>query len=337
MKRKLMAVCALLLTLVACNHKELCLHYPHRARIRINVDWSEFPEEQPTGMTVMVYPADGGAPQTTLSNTLDHVYVNLEEGYYHTLVFNQSVTEFGSFEFRGMNRWEDAEVLAVNVSSRWYESRSGEERVVTEPEWLGIDSDGTVEVTPQMAEISSVHMGSNPKEDVEYVIATHVPHNIIYTMHVVVHIPDGVYNLRSARSALSGLSEGVMFSTLRRSNRVATQLLEDWTLTVDKENPVKGTLTTSFHCFGLPDAHQGLPEENRFLLSMLLVDGKTQIDVPVEVGHLIEESDGGVLTLYLELTLPDGLPDVQPEGGSSSGFDATVEDWGDEIEHEIQM
>jgi len=28
---------------------------------------------------------------------------------------------------------------------------------------------------------------------------------------------------------------------------------------------------------------------------------------------------------------------VKPEGGSSSGFDATVEDWGEEIEHDIKL
>lgn len=341
MKHTFIYICAsfLLLALVACNHKELCLHYPHRAKIRINVDWSEFPEEKPSGMTVMTYSeTDAIPPQTILSNTLDHVYVNLEEGNYHTLVFNQSVSEFGSFIFRDMDKWELAEVVAANVSSRWYEGRADEERVVTEPEWLGIDSDGTVEVTPEMAEISSEHMGSAPKEEVEYVIATHVPRNIIYTMHVEVHIPGGVYNLRSARAALGGLSEGVKFSTLRRDNDIVTQLLEEWTLTVDKENPVQGTLTTSFQCFGLPHSHQGIPEENHFLLSMLLVDNKTQVDVPFEVGHLFErDEDSTTLTLYLELTLPEVLPDVKPEGGSGSGFDATVEDWGEEIEHEIQM
>ena len=64
---------------------------------------------------------------------------------------------------------------------------------------------------------------------------------------------------------------------------------------------------------------------------------KTIVDFPFEVGHEFEKDKDGKLVLYLELDLPDPLPDVKPEGGSSSGFDATVEDWGDEIEHEIEM
>ena len=35
--------------------------------------------------------------------------------------------------------------------------------------------------------------------------------------------------------------------------------------------------------------------------------------------------------LYPDITLPD----VKPEGGSSGGFDATVDDWGDEVEFEV--
>ena len=43
------------------------------------------------------------------------------------------------------------------------------------------------------------------------------------------------------------------------------------------------------------------------------------------------------LKLTLNLELPEPLPDVKPEGGSAGGFDATVEDWGEEIEIEVPV
>ena len=43
------------------------------------------------------------------------------------------------------------------------------------------------------------------------------------------------------------------------------------------------------------------------------------------------------LRLFLEVTLPTPLPDVKPEGGSSGGFDATVDDWGEEEEIDVNM
>lgn len=337
MKKICFAIWSLMLLFVSCNHKEFCYHHPHTARLRINVDWSEFSEEQPTGMTVMAFPNAGGKPVTVLSNTIDHVYINLETGIYHTLSFNQSTTEFGAFSFRGMDSWADAEVVNNSVSLRWYTSWSADERVGMEPEWLGVDTEMNGHVTEEMVETTGSHHGKVSMNPPEYVLANHTPRNIIYTMYVKVHIPGGVYNLRSARAAMKGMAESVLLATLRRNNGVMTYLLEEWALTVDKENPVKGTLSTSFRCLGLPTSHQGMATENHFLLSMLLVDGKTQVDVPFEVGHLIEKADDGTLTLYLELTLPEPLPDVQPEGGSNSGFQVTVEDWGEEIEHSIQM
>ena len=328
---------ALLMGLTACEHKELCYHHPHTAKVRVNVDWSQFAEEQPTGMTVMAFPVGGGKPVTVLSNTLDHVYMSLQEGLHHTLSFNQSTTEFGSFSFRDMDSWEKAEVVSNTVTSRWYQGRSEGERVATEPEWLATDTETDARVTAEMIEATGKHNGVSPKAATDYVIASHTPKNIVYTLHVKVNIPGGIYNLRSARAALDGLAEGVKFSTLRRSDEVMTHLLEEWKMTVDKDAPTRGYITASRLCFGLPSSHQGVAAENHFLLSMLLVDGKTQIDVPFEVGHLIKEAKNGTLTLYLELDLADALPDVKPEGGASSGFDAVVEDWGEEIEHEIQM
>ncbi|MBQ7350254.1 MAG: DUF5119 domain-containing protein [Bacteroides sp.] len=336
MRRVWIMLLLLMGVMASCDHKELCLHYPHKARIRVNVDWSEFTEETPTGMTVMTYSEDGSAPSTVLSNTLDHVYVNLEEGNHHVLTFNQSTSEFGSFLFKGMDRWEDAKVVSNIITSRWYTGRSSEERVASEPEWLAIDSDGEVEVTKEMAETFSEHMGTKTKLVDEFVVSTQVPKNVIYTLHAKVHV-DGIYNLRSARAALSGISEGVKFATLQRSDDVVTQLLEEWKMTVNKDDPTKGYIEASFKCFGFPHSHQGDPEENRFQISVLLVDNKTQLDFEFQVGHLIEIGDYGELTLYLELDLPTPLPDVQPEGGSSGGFDATVDDWGEEIEHDITM
>ena len=76
---------------------------------------------------------------------------------------------------------------------------------------------------------------------------------------------------------------------------------------------------------------------NIFNLSLLLVDNKTILDYKFEVGHDFEEDDTAHLTLHLEIDLGDPLPDVKPEGGEGGGFDASVSDWGEEIEHEVEL
>lgn len=337
MRVQLFSLLGVLMLLVSCNHHELCYSHPHTAKVRVNVDWSEFVEEDPTGMTVMVYPADGGKPYTVLTHTLDGASFNLFEGVYHTLAFNQSVSEFGSLEFRQMEKYDKAEVVSATQDSRWYEGRADGGRVVTQPEWIGSHREEGAMVTRQMVQAMRQEGKYRSGEGAEYVLSNLVPQNMVYTVHARVYI-EGIYNLRSARAALDGMAEGYRFAMARPSHVSATYLMEEWEMTVDKSDPTRGYIDTYLYCFGLPDGHQGTADENLFTLSVLLVDNKTVLNFPFMVGDKFEQGDTSVrLSLNLELELAEPLPDVKPEGGSGSGFDATVEDWGEEIEHDIQM
>lgn len=337
MRVQLFLLLGVLMLLVSCNHHELCYSHPHTAKVRVNVDWSEFVEEDPTGMTVMVYPADGGKPYTVLTHALDGASFNLPEGVYHTLAFNQSVSEFGSLEFRQMEKYDKAEVVSATQDSRWYEGRADGGRVVTQPEWIGSHCEEGAMVTRQMVQAMRQEGKYRSGEGAEYVLSNLVPQNMVYTVHARVYV-EGIYNLRSARAALDGMAEGYRFAMARPSHVSATYLMEEWEMTVDKSDPTRGYIDTYLYCFGLPDGHQGTADENLFTLSVLLVDNKTVLNFPFMVGDKFERGDTSVrLSLNLELELAEPLPDVKPEGGSGSGFDATVEDWGEEIEHDIQM
>lgn len=337
MKYMTLSLLGMLMLLVSCNHKELCFNHPHTAKVRVNVDWSEFVEEDPTGMTVMVYPADGGKPYTVLTHTLNHASFNLPEGVYHTLAFNQSVSEFGSLEFRQMDCYAEAEVVGATHESRWYEGRVDGGRVVAQPEWIAAHREEGARVPREIVDGMRVNGKYRSGEGSEYLLSSLVPRNMVYTVHVRVYIK-GIYNLRSARAALDGMAEGYRFASASPSSVSATYLMEEWELMVDKSNPTRGHIDTYLYCFGLPDGHQGLADENCFDLSVLLVDNKTVFNFPFMVGDKFEEGDTSVrLSLSLEIELADPLPDVKPEGGGSSGFDAVVEDWGEEIEHDIQM
>jgi len=174
------------------------------------------------------------------------------------------------------------------------------------------------------------------RSDFHFVIATHVPENIIHTLHVKIHVR-GIHNLRSARASLDGLAEGYRFSTGKTTTSTITQLVEGWQLTVDETDPTRGYLMAKITCFGLPSNHGGTSGENELILSLLLVDNKTILDFPFSVGDKFEWVDRDNLELKLELTLDDVLPDVAPEGGSGGGFDAVVEDWGEEKNVDINL
>lgn len=335
----------LFLVLTSCEHKDLCFHHPHDALVRVDVNWSRFQEEVPTGMSVMVYSEDSETgPRTLLSNETSYVTANLPAGRYKTLVYNQSPTEFGSLSFFGLDRFHTARVEGVKTTSRWYYTRTEGEVVIVAPEWIASDSETDVVVTEEMVKGTDEMKinQSRSRYDRAYLISQLTPLNFIVTLNVKVNIK-GIYNFRSARASIDGLGKGCYLATREALPTKATQLLESWKVTVDPVDPTRGYITSSITCFGLPAGHQGLAEENNLILDILLVDNKTVLNFPFQVGDaFIKGSDGDTeqrvtLSLNLEVDLDSPLPDVEPDGGSGSGFDATVDDWGEEENIDIQM
>ena len=340
----------LLLVLTSCNHKEFCYNHPHTAPVRVNVDWSRFePYESPTGMTLSFYPEMGEKVFTQQTHTVTHSVVELPADRYHVLVYNQSPSEFGSFKFQDTHDPLLASVVAMEHSSRWYATRGEKERVATEPEWLGVGNFADAEVTEAMVEEQDkiLQMASAQTRAADPVIATVTPRNVIYTVSVKVNV-QGLHNLRSARASLTGMAEGYFLAQDKRMDTEVTHLIEEWSVTRDEADPTKGDINASFTCFGLPGDHAGQAAENVLTLDLLLVDNSTIKTFVFHAGDKFTTSDSSSveteveLELYIELTHDlNGdlivLPDVQPEGGSGSGFSASVDDWGEEIEHDIKM
>lgn len=330
--------------LVACEHKDFCYHHPHDARVRIEVDWSRFKVEQPTGMTVMVYDQEDGGERlaTQLTNTITHAEFLLPEGLYRSIVFNQSLSEFGSLSFRGLDNYHTAEVYAIPATNtRWYVNRGEDTRVVTEPEWLGTSCNEDMLVTEAMVNQTTEerhNASSRALTRNSFPIGSHVVQNVIYIVDVTVHIK-GIYNLRAARASLSGLAEGYLMGQARPNGNTVVQLLEEWSIKQDTQDPTQGSISSRIACFGLPHGHEGMPEENLFELEVLLVDNKTRMKFPFYVGDRFERNieEDVYLSLSLELTLDDPLPDVKPENDSGSGFSAEVDDWGPEENIDINM
>ena len=290
-----------------------CPQESDRKMVRINVDWHLFDKEVPTGMTVMVFPWSGGAPQTVLTNEITHADFFLEPGKYRVLVFNQSTTEFGTLDFLGMDSYETARAVVQHATSRWY-SRGDNELIGVEPEWLASDKLDEFEVSEDFSEV------------------TLTPRNVLSHIQVSVKVPSIGY-LRSARGSLTGISEGFLLGQGKSLQSKVTYLLETWTKSVDENDATLGTLKTSVKCFGLPETAHLDAENNKLSLSALLIDNKTQIDHQFAVGDKFQKDDnsselGYTVTLHVDVKVPEPLPEVKPSEGSSGGFDVTIQDWG---------
>lgn len=320
--RTLLTVAAAALTLASCDHKELCYDHRHAVAARVNVDWSLFTEEQPTGMTVTLYPTDGEQPYSTLTNNTLYADLSVPPGTYDAMVYNQSPSEFGTVEFSGMDYRSTATVYAATVSSRWYKTRADNERLVCQPEWIATDIMADVEAPEEESD-------RHARTQTRCVVATLMPQCVVYTISIDIHIKN-IYNVRSARASLDGLADGYRLGAMRATATQATQLIEEWTMTRDGDNPANGTLHASIQSFGLPDGQERLPDRNHLRLSLLLVDNKTQKDYDFAVGDRFVKDEDVRLSLSLSESIDEPLPDVKPDGGATGGFDAKVDDWGED-------
>ncbi len=334
----------------SCELRPLTYDYHPYCTVDLDVDWSEF-GELPTGMTAMFYNENGAEPIVHLTNSVHHSQVRLREGRYNVIVFNQSVTEFGSLGFRGMESYETAEVYVTEKESEWYKDEGGK-MAGAQPEPFALAVYEGFEVTEEMvdAERDSIEYTkgwSGTKSSLAI-----VPRSIIVKgdIHILV---EGIYNLRSVRATLSGVAEDVRMSTGVAGENGVTHLLEGWSMTQDEDDYNLGAIHNSFSTFG----HKGMRlseavedsvgdssewEDVKLGVSVLLVDNKTIMDFAFDVADYITV-DGTIGKIVLTIDIGKGedgeypivLPDVKPADGNEGGFDATVDDWGDEVNVEV--
>ena len=344
-------VASLVLTLsvifaaISCEHKELCFYHPHTAPVRVNVDWSLFTMEEPTGMTAYAYPLneDDVDYYRFISHNIDYITLDLEAGFFNTLVFNQSESEYGTFEFSNLEEYNTAQVRVVQVKSNWYASKVPETKVGSEPEWLGVGRADNIEVTEAMVQTAedeylANHQGIITRADSRSVndVATVTPISVIKQIEFIVNC-EGIYNLRSVRASIDGMAEGCLLSTGDNTAGQVAHTIDKWEIVKDPSNITRGYVTATLSTFGIPAGHNADPEDNKFSIHFLLVDNETISDFDFNIGDILSQFnemdglDGEIQKVVVELTLPERLPDVKPVDGSDGGFDINVDNWGDEI------
>ena len=148
---------------------------------------------------------------------------------------------------------------------------------------------------------------------------------------VKLHIT-GINNLKQATCQLSGVPLSIYLHDGNTDNaEKGVQEFEVEDITPDEDFAANGTLSGTIHLFGLPST-----EEVQIKVRALLKDNTTVIEREVENIEANEEADGsGVTTLHIEADITEPLPDVTIS--EDSGFNANVDEWGQENDTEIPI
>ena len=302
------------------------------SRIRLNVDWSQYGKNVPTGMTVICHHTETGEKVHTIDNNTAYVTPRLSPGRHWATVFNLTEKEYNYVGFRGLDKIETAEAYALPIQTpKWYSrSESAEKDAYTAGflEWVAVDT------------IMTDHVEKTFSGETK-IIGTLYPKNIIYTLHLTIHT-ENIGNLISARGAISGFADGRRFASIAPNDNsvTVTHLIDpdDFTRSRSDSNNDIGMVKADIQCFGLPSNHIGSADENTLEFQAMLADGKTILKYIIPVGHLITEGDtppdkrGDDLDLYLDLWLDPPLP---PGGNGDWGIDVWVDEWDREPDVDI--
>lgn len=330
----------------ACDRRDIT--YYMESEIIIEADWSLSElEEAGFGATVVFFPEAGGEPVEVLMGTRERATVRLPEGRYHALIFNRSPRDFGGISFEG-ETFHGYKARAKQVETRVDPDTRAETRVIVgTPERLAGDGVEGFEVTEAMLGNYSTEQYINSRNtrngcnagdtrgsgsgsdtraseehDLERYIVRFTPRKLTQDIVVQVRTP-GINNIRSVVGTLDNVSEYVYVGKGEPSGERVVQQFTLPDIEYDENSAFNGTLSGRVNVFGFDT---GLP--HILTLKALLVDGKTVVEQRFDVqAHTVEE-EGGSTVIRIEVEA-EKLPDVKPEGDPDSGFDATVDDWGD--------
>lgn len=312
----------------SCNRRELT--YYMESEITVTADWSSAgqDEEGKYGATLIFYPQDAGAPRIVLMGERTRTTVRLPKGRYDAILFNRSFDDFEAIAFRGKDNFKTIEAYAKKVKTR-----VGTRVIVSSPEKLATAVIRNFEVTEDMlgnyAPATVRAIATCPEE----ACALHfIPRSLTRMAQAELNVR-GLHNVRQARCTLGGVPQSVFLWNGNPGKATGGQEFTVGNPVFNEGSLTDGTLTGTLNIFGFDTEIS-----HDIALSALLVDNQTVIEQELtNVNIRKEETEGDTYIMYVEASMPQPLPDVKPEGGSDSGFDANVEGWGNEKTEEIPI
>lgn len=270
-------------------------------------NYDEFRPEIAEGIRSVVYKAEKVHSVTNMDN--QGGIIKLNEGT-HSLLFYNNDTEYIIF-----NETDNSAMTTATTRTR---TRSGfrapetnqGERTITPPDDL-------------YASYVPEYIGEKSLTPDELPI-TMFPRTYSYLLRF--HITSGLEYVSQAKGALAGMAEKVYLHDGHTDAASATLLFD---CKVDELG-----CTAELTCFGVPNfsyktnEYTDDPMKLHFVLNLevLLKNGK-RLNFDKDVSEFIRLQPRGGIIMFDDIEIPD---DIGMEG--SGGFEADIEDWGDEIE-----
>ena len=330
--------------LAASSCIEPILHLRQSMEVLVKVLWKVdvYPEGQkPNGVTLYVFREGEFYLQHTTSN-VDSCVLQLAPGHYKLYMISQSPEEYWTMSFEDMHDFDNARVSAVETKSSWY-TRADDEVVINNPELIVAGVSDEFEVSEAMVEQYNRSLTKAGENAVYYTILVPVNPQSITSQYWVTIYSDNADVLKSVRASTTGMARTFYLTQGKTGDDEGTQLISQWTLTIDDPERRVGHLDGYVTTFGFPRGE--LPSSNRdstLNVTTLLVDDQTIENYVFYIGDKIhlEDPPDGYRYLYRIVFGSIFEPAIHPENvrpQGSGGFIAGVTDWDEEINSDVEI
>lgn len=345
--RQLITLSSTILLLAACGPDNFLMRRDiqsdisdgHTAAVRIDVDWLQDFNSEPTGMSALLFPTEGSSANDA-SNNVKSVDFKLRSDTWRLLLFNLTPDEFGSLEFSGLDNYDSARVDLLPSSMKGRKSWSQTTTFMQEPESIAVALD-TITIAQDLTATDCDYTSGSG--DTAVYVYNVTPRSFVTTLSVKVKV-NGLAYARSVEASVDGMANGYMLTQQHATASTGTYLLDDWKGIIENKNDSSGYITTSIQTFGLPyepneDIANRDSTKNMLTLYFLLRDGKTTRIYHYPVGNKFRYTttiDGiqeftTEQTLSLDIDIESGdvpdLPKVDDPDNGASGFSAEVDPW----------
>jgi len=339
-------MCAVIaLGFTSCEHKDLCYHHPHTAKIKVVYDWTDAPDADPEGMCAFFYPLDGDVTGNQ-PRRFDFIGSNggeieLPVGRYRVITYNND-TE--STLMRNSHDWDLHS--AFTRDGGIFEPVGGDatgrpprrvneddQRIVITPDMLWGCTATDVEITETgisyvcVPEKDNGQWDNKPIQNSEQVITLY-PHELVCHYTYEIRNVTGMENVSQMSASLSGMSPELFFGD-ERLHQESVILPFEAAKAPDGSKRIVGAFLTFGHSEQNTDPH-------RLNLYVWLNDGSKWVYGATDESKfdLTGQVHSAPDKRHVHLVI-DGLDLPQPMTGDS-GMDPWVDDW-QVVDEEIIM
>ena len=329
---------SLLLIVAACERRPLEDEYSNTALIPVGAIW-DVADITPQNVTVLFYNQDDGKLflEHCYENNINRIqsYVSLPVGNYTVVLFNEIRDQIDYVGIRGHENFSTLE--AYSKPDTRVRSRANGDNYVYEP---GVFASSVVNNFEVAADMVHYTRDRNTTQDATLLSSVEklvdlVPERKVCEINILIRIK-GLNNARMpALVDLRNMAGAFFVSTDKNSMESVTYQFTMNNRTYDAGSEKNGTISVKVFTFGVLGNRFGITDQRLeapvfldFLLMLVDAEG-TIINMVIDITDKIRFSLGknGSITLYIDLELPEPLPNVVPDVNNGSGFEAKLTDW----------